>query len=143
MEGIDQKGILVGDLYRMKRKEDENMLDHIEQARSEVKEHDLVKTELLSIITAEMKEVIGDIKRFMMTNIEFINKNLELIKELEKECIDEVNRVKNMENLLEKLSKLKVQDRKAIKFYSCQTLGHYASEHQNRRKKYGKTTKHQ
>jgi len=39
MEGIDQKGILVGDLYRMKRKEDENMLDHIEQARSEVKEH--------------------------------------------------------------------------------------------------------
>ncbi|KAF5139619.1 hypothetical protein G9O61_00g022250, partial [Vairimorpha ceranae] len=105
--GHEEEGILVGDLYRMKRKEDENMLDHIEQARSEVKEHDLVKTELLSIITAEMKEVIGDIKRFMMTNIEFINKNLELIKELEKECIDEVNRVKNMENLLEKLSKLK------------------------------------
>ena len=91
---VVKKKFSLGKQYRMKQQKGNDVPTFIESVSVVAREYKLPKIEIIDIISACLKEEMGDVKIFTFANNSFTEESIITIKKLEKEYIAELNRIK-------------------------------------------------
>ena len=131
-----QKQSQLGDIYRLKQKEDEKVCDFIIRVKKEAKSVSIDIKEQVDIVIAGLKDGLYGVKSYILGNQNLNEDFFERIKELEELAETEARKMAEMKSMIKKLEYLQIKKPLDVPFlcYSCKKEGHMSKNCPMRKK---------